>query len=167
MKQYDNKLDITKAVVNSEEVITKLKQKFKTQGDISAPCSGYWLLTDGTLLNCGAHGGIDNFLIKEGYIINLSDHFTVYDGSQFMDYINAIRIRNEVPHLHYPAYLTLPENNLTSQQWIKVRQWLQKALTYCKTYLIVDCGGFTKEYHNFEDEDAIEDIQMWYRTKNL
>ena len=167
MKQYGNKLDITNAVANSEEVITRLKQFFKTQGDISAPCSGYWLLTDGTLLNCGAHGCVDDFLIKKGYVTNLSDHFDFYDGSQFMDYISAVRIRNEVPHLYYPAYLTLPKDNLTEQQWIKIKEWLQKVLTNCTTYLIIDCDGFTKNYHNFEDEDAIDDIKMWYRTKNL
>ena len=164
MRQYGNNLDITKATQQLDQVITQLKKEYEFKGDVSAPCSGSWVLTDGTLLNCGAHGNIDAFLIHKHYIINLSNTFDVYDGSQLMDYINAVRIRNEVPH-HYPAYLTLPQNNLTTQQWTIVKQWIENTLTNCTTYLIIDCDGFTKQYHNFEDMNAIEDIKLWYRTK--
>lgn len=164
MKKYGNNLDISKAIENTDICIELLKEKFEYTSDINKECTGYWLLSDGTILDSKAHGNIDKFLIEKGYIVNNSDNFDIYDGSQFMDYLNAVRIRNEVPHFRYSAYLTLPENNLTSIQYRIVNKWLEDILLNIKTYLVIDNGFQSKRYGILEEDKAKEDIRNYYRV---
>lgn len=164
-KIYENDLNIEKALENETKCIDLLKYKFKYEGALDNPPNGYWVLKDGTILNCGAHGNIDNFLIKQGYITNNSNKFNVFDGSQFMDKIGAARLRNEVYSIHTPAYLTIPLEPMAEIQKKIVFDWIFDVLIKIKTYLIVDTGFTAKRYERFEDEKAIEDIKFYYRTR--
>ncbi len=166
--KYENDLNIEKAIENKEEVTQILIEKFKYDGKINKECTGYWVLKDGTILDCKAHGNIDKFLIDKKFVLNNAAKFNVYDGSQFMDYVNAVRIRNEVPHFRYPAYLTLPKNKLTSTQLSIVNQWIMDVLLNIKTYLIIDFNAeYSRQYNRTQIFEAIDDITFYYRTKEM
>ena len=159
-------MNLSKALDNIDECLCLLKKKFQYNGDIFKVNNGYWVLSNGDILDCGAHGNIDLFLIKQGFIENLKKEFNVYDGSQFMDEINAVRVRNEIvrPHLKAPAYLTLPKHNMSSYQRQLIDKWIEDVLARVKTYLIIDNGKQAKTYKLFEEEIAKEDIRTFYRV---
>lgn len=166
-KNYGNKLDITKALKETDKCIELLKKQFEYVGFLNKPETGFWVLEDGTVLNCNAHGNADLFLIKEGYIKNCDRKFDIFDGSQFLDKINAVRIRNEITKWRTPAYLTLPLEKMSPIQQRITFKWIEDILFSTTTFLIVDTGFKAKRYQRFEDEKAIEDIKFYYRTGNF
>lgn len=94
-EEYWNKLDISKALINKDECIDKIKFFYGYDGDITT--GGFFIMPDGTIIKTQNHADIDKYLIKAGYI-SLKDgqklgELDYGDGSQFMDAINCIRIR--------------------------------------------------------------------------
>ena len=166
LKKNENDLDLSIALENIDTCIAMIKAQFAYEGNINNPPNGYWLLQDGSILDCKAHGNIDFFLIKQNMISSASKHFNVYEGSRFMDELNAVRIRNEVPWDNLPSYLTLPKAELSEVQYTITNQWIQDILLNIKTYLIIDFGTETKEYHLLEDKEAILDIKKHYRKES-
>ena len=84
----NNNLDLSKALENKEYCIALVKGQFQYVGDITKECTGYWLMSDGTLIDCKAHGNIDLFLIRQGFIeidkylegiVSLEENNTVFE----------------------------------------------------------------------------------------
>ena len=88
-ESYSNDLDISKALINKEECIQLIREKYGYEGPIKT--GGFYIMPDGSAVKSENHADIDKFLIRNGYISGKVEDYG--DGSQFMDAINCVRIR--------------------------------------------------------------------------
>jgi len=172
-EEYWNKLDISKALINKDECIDKIKSWYSYDGDITT--GGFFIMPDGTIIKTQNHADIDKYLIKAGYI-SLKDgqklgELDYGDGSQFMDAINCVRIRRRGGRDSWILpYCVLPNNNLTTTQYNILEHWLEQVLNKSQEVQVstqTEQSKVYKAWNGYTAQDIIDSIKMFYRSKFL
>ena len=163
--RYSNDLDISKALINKEECIQLIREKYGYEGPIKT--GGFYIMPDGSAVKSENHADIDKFLIKNGYISGKVEDYG--DGSQFMDAINCVRIRRRGgSDTWILPYMILPEEQLTAAQYEVLENWVSFVLSSSGNLSVQTLTGKYKNYHYGDSaKQVIADIHTFYKTAIL